>query len=412
MPLRCFVRDSRWVRGGRGVKAKRLPGHTATPVATRRYLSRLWACGGVLILVGPVWLVASNSIPAAAAGSAAAGGLVPVPATRVLDTRSGVGGTTGPVGAGQPVSLSVLGVDGVPASGVGAVVLNVAVTQPATAGYVTVYADGAARPNTANLNFLAGETVPNLVIAPVGADGRVEFYNGSAGTVQIIADLSGWFAAGSATPGAIRPIGNLVAASAPAGANPVSLSVHPQNAGDLMLLGIEDSNTTPPTVASVSGGGASSWTLVASDSDAAYTQDGDEIWEGVVTTPGQATITITINGYSDGDDLLAQEFTAGGSVTWSLDKSAKVSGISAQGFTYPSLSPASSSELYFGIGNAVNNTQLVGEGTPGVTYINTGLECVSLVAYDTDTSSTLAPAVANSSGNGNWETALAVLIQG
>ena len=214
------------------------------------------------------------------------------------------------------------------------------------------------------------------------------------------------------TPGAIRPIGNLVAASAPAGANPVSLSVHPQNAGDVMLLGIEDSNTTPPTVASVSGGGASSWTLLASDSDAVYTQDGDEIWEGVVTTPGQSTITITINGYSDGDDLLAQEFTAGGSVTWSLDKSAKVSGISAQGFTYPSLTPASTSELYFGIGNAVNNTQLVGEGTPGVTYINTGLECVSLVAYDTDTSGTLAPAVANSSGNGNWETALAVLIQG
>ena len=215
----------------------------------------------------------------------------------------------------------------------------------------------------------------------------------------------------SSTPGAITPVGSLAAASAPAGANSLSLSVHPQNIGDLMLLGIEDSNTTLPTVSSVSGGGVSSWTLIASDADATYTQDGDEIWEGVVTTPGPSTITITLNGFSDGDDLLAQEFTAGSSVTWSLDKSGKVTGTDAQSFTYPSLTPAGSSELYFGMGNAVNNTQLVGEGTPGVTYVNTGLECVSLVAYDASTSSTLTPAVANSNGSGDWETALAVLVQ-
>jgi len=63
------------------------------------------------------------------------------------------------------------------------------------------------------------------------------------------------------------------------------------------------------------------------------------------------------------------------------------------------------------MGTAINNTQLVGNGTPGVAYIKTGLECVSLVAYDTHTSGTLAPAVANSNGSGNYETALAVLVQ-
>jgi hypothetical protein len=215
----------------------------------------------------------------------------------------------------------------------------------------------------------------------------------------------------ASTPGAIAPVGSLAAASAPAGADSGSLSVDPQHVGDLMLFGIEDSNTTLPTVSSVSGGGVSSWTLLASDPDATYTQDGDEIWEGVVATPGQSTITFTLNGYSDGDDLLAQEFTVGSSVTWSLDKSGTVTGVDAQDFSYPSLTPAGSSELYFGIGNAINNTQLVGEGTPGVTYVSTGLECVSLVAYDTSTSGTLAPAVADSSGGGNGETALAVLIQ-
>ncbi len=134
-----------------------------------------------------------------ASGSPGAGGLGALTPARVLDTRNGTGGITGPVGAGQPIGLSVLGQGGIPPSGVAAVVLNVAVTAATAAGFVTVYPDGVTRPNTANLNFTAGETVPNLVVAPVGTDGKVDFYN-NAGSVQIIADVSGWFASGS--PGA------------------------------------------------------------------------------------------------------------------------------------------------------------------------------------------------------------------
>jgi alpha-tubulin suppressor-like RCC1 family protein len=37
------------------------------------------------------------------------------------------------------------------------------------------------------------QTVPNLVVARVGTNGRVAFYNGSAGTVQLVADISGYF---------------------------------------------------------------------------------------------------------------------------------------------------------------------------------------------------------------------------
>ena len=120
---------------------------------------------------------------------------------------------------------------------------------------------------------------------------------------------------------------------------------------------------------------------------------------------------MTVSGFSDGDDLMAQEFTAGGPVTWSLDKTGSLAGISAQDFNYPSLTPAGSSELYFAMGTAINDTQLVGNGTSGVTYVETGLECVSLVAYDTDTSASLTPQVANADGGGNWETALAVLVR-
>ena len=128
-----------------------------------------------------------------ASGAPAAGGLLPLSPVRVLNTTNGTGAPKAAVGAHQTVKLSILGVGGVPASGVGAVVLNVMVYQPTAGGYLTVYPDGLGRPGTSSLNFAAGEQIPNLVITKVGADGSVDFYNGSAGTVQIFADVFGWF---------------------------------------------------------------------------------------------------------------------------------------------------------------------------------------------------------------------------
>ena len=83
--------------------------------------------------------------------------------------------------------------DGVPASGVSAVALNVTVTAPFSAGFVTVYGDGTALPVASNLNFVPDQSVPNLVIAPVGAGGVVDLYNGSGGTIQLVADICGYY---------------------------------------------------------------------------------------------------------------------------------------------------------------------------------------------------------------------------
>jgi DNA-binding beta-propeller fold protein YncE len=109
---------------------------------------------------------------------------------RVLDTRNGTGGYSSAVGPGQTISLQVTGVDGV--AGVTAVVLNVTATEPTASSYVTVYPDGTARPTASNLNFTAGETIPNLVVVPVGADGEIDFYN-HTGSVELVADLEGYF---------------------------------------------------------------------------------------------------------------------------------------------------------------------------------------------------------------------------
>ena len=124
-------------------------------------------------------------------------GLVPLSPVRVLDTRSG--GKVGSLrGSGDPLVLGVSGRGGVPSSGVGAVVLNVTVVDAevgAEGGFVTVYPCASGRPDASNLNFVAGQIVPNLVVAPVDVDGNVCFH--SYGRVHLLADVSGYFPSAS-----------------------------------------------------------------------------------------------------------------------------------------------------------------------------------------------------------------------
>jgi Bacterial Ig-like domain (group 3) len=118
---------------------------------------------------------------------------------RILDTRLGANTLDGQFAGGGalaaqvPLKLSVTGRAGVPASGAGAVVLNVTVTNPTAAGYLTVWPSAAPRPLASNLNFIRGETIPNLVIAKLGADGAVTLFV-SAGTTDVVVDVVGWFA--------------------------------------------------------------------------------------------------------------------------------------------------------------------------------------------------------------------------
>src|SRR4051794_3736036 len=76
--------------------------------------------------------------------------------------------------SGGVLQVKVTGVGGVPAAGVGALSLNVTAVDPGGAGFVTVYPCGE-RPSTSNVNFGAGQTVANAVIAPVSPDRDVVF---------------------------------------------------------------------------------------------------------------------------------------------------------------------------------------------------------------------------------------------
>jgi hypothetical protein len=117
--------------------------------------------------------------------------------TRVLDTRAGTGAPKGAVGPGGETVLHVTGSGGVLSDpNVTAVALNVTVTGPTAASNLTVYPGGTALPGVSNLNYTPNLTISNLVIVPVGADGTVHFAN-HAGTVQVIADLGGYFTTGT-----------------------------------------------------------------------------------------------------------------------------------------------------------------------------------------------------------------------
>ncbi|MFF3676855.1 peptidoglycan recognition protein [Streptomyces sp. NPDC002120] len=110
---------------------------------------------------------------------------------RLMDTRTGLGVPAGPVGTAGVVTLPVAGVDGIPATGVKAVVLNVTATNPTQPSFVSVFPSGTTRSSASNLNFTPGQTIPNLVVVPV-VDGKVSFYN-NQGNVDLIADITGYF---------------------------------------------------------------------------------------------------------------------------------------------------------------------------------------------------------------------------
>jgi hypothetical protein len=122
-------------------------------------------------------------------------GFVALAPTRVLDTRDGTGGRSVPLGPQDSWKFSLAGRFGVPVDAV-AVALNVTAVDATAPTYVTVHPFAETRPSSSNLNPVPGQVTPNLVVARVGMDGAVVLYNNS-GTVNLIADIVGYFIPGS-----------------------------------------------------------------------------------------------------------------------------------------------------------------------------------------------------------------------
>ncbi|KQY47509.1 Ig-like domain-containing protein [Cellulomonas sp. Root137] len=112
----------------------------------------------------------------------------PVAPTRAMSFQS--------IGAGQMYTLTL---PNVPA-GATAVALNVTAANPTSNTYVSACPGGTGLTickKSSSLNPYAGANTPNMVIVKLGTGGKVSFYN-DAGTVQLIADVQGWFVDGTA----------------------------------------------------------------------------------------------------------------------------------------------------------------------------------------------------------------------
>ncbi|MCU1394458.1 MAG: putative metalloprotease [Ilumatobacteraceae bacterium] len=157
-----------------------------------RARTTLAAALAATVLAGSLAITAHTAILASAAAATGYHSLTP---QRLVDTRSGLGvggpGTTVP---STPVSIAMTG----EAANAAAVALNVTVTDAGAAGFATVYPCGAPPPLASNVNFDAGQTVPNAVIAAPGDHGAVCVVTNVA--ADLVVDLEGWFPVGSYAP--------------------------------------------------------------------------------------------------------------------------------------------------------------------------------------------------------------------
>lgn len=111
--------------------------------------------------------------------------LVAAAPSRLLDTRE-----SAKPASGEEIEIDVIG-EGFAPTGTESVVINVAVTEAAGVGFVTVYPCGTERPLASNVNYDADMTIANQVFARVGDDGKVCAY--VLTSAELVVDFNGSF---------------------------------------------------------------------------------------------------------------------------------------------------------------------------------------------------------------------------
>ncbi len=176
------------------------------------------AAGRFTIEVEPVgWLDASTGFttygslgayelsvaapPGATPPAAASNTFTPTVPTRLVDTRSRIGGF-GRMVAGRQVVVQVTNGTTIPWDATAAV-FSIVSTNPAAQGYLTAYPCSNDRPETSTVNFVGAQTVANNTIAALSSAGQLCVWT-SADT-DIIVDITGWL--GPSGSSRFSPIG-------------------------------------------------------------------------------------------------------------------------------------------------------------------------------------------------------------
>jgi hypothetical protein len=168
--------------------------------------------GGHLVIDLVGWFTGST------AQSSDVGLFVPVTPARLLDSRT-LGAIPGP---NRSAEVPVANRFGLPASGVGAVVINATITEAAGPGYFSVWPARTYRPMASSLNAThPGQTIANHVIAPVSTAGFSIFTQSGA---HLVADIAGWYT-GTEVPAVLPPPVPLTGPGGPPPAQPYAFSL-------------------------------------------------------------------------------------------------------------------------------------------------------------------------------------------
>jgi hypothetical protein len=166
------------------------------------------------VIAGP--LLGVFATPASAATGSGYTAITPY---RALGTAS----AGAPVVAGTPANVQITTTTAAPTTvpaGATAAVVNVTASAPTSAGYLELYPTGAAPASpTSNVNFVAGETVANLVTVPLSATGSLTVSN-FAGTTAVDVDVEGYYSATGA--GLYNPVSPVRVAGTAAAGIPVA----------------------------------------------------------------------------------------------------------------------------------------------------------------------------------------------
>jgi hypothetical protein len=112
------------------------------------------------------------------------------PPGRLLETRRGLSTVDGRsngigrVAAGSTTTVPIAGRGNIPANAT-AVAANLAIVNPSSSGWATAYPCGQTRPNASNINFVAGQTIANLAITRLGANGALCVYTSAAADIIV-----------------------------------------------------------------------------------------------------------------------------------------------------------------------------------------------------------------------------------
>ncbi|WP_030235109.1 PKD domain-containing protein [Streptomyces sp. NRRL S-350] len=194
----------------------------------------------------------------------------PLQPKRIMDSRDGTGVPAGRIsslcGTPWPVpvtKLKVRGTNGVPDDAT-SVVLNVTATEPDQDGNLSV-GNGSAL-YSSNLNFKAGQTTSNQVIAKIADDGTVQVCN-NAGSLHVIADLFGYYGPSGqhlfvatdptrlldtrVSPGKLAPYSSIPVGGLPTGATGAVLNVTATEPTSDGFLAVYPGGTDRPDVSNV-----------------------------------------------------------------------------------------------------------------------------------------------------------------